>query len=491
MKKITGIKRLFPPDSLRTQLLSRYLGLIALLLIVIGFFQYFLMRDFIYKNKAESIQSQIIAVPNEAWGQTIYGMSDSMPAPGPNRFHFFIAPDAKIAVIDENGNYSVFADSTAGGEMLKLTPEEYKAAMFSKKRLNYKVINDSSGHEQLLVLQPIGRGHVSGLVQVSINTKPLTDLLVGQLVVFLLLSVLALGAGLLAFIPVLKKTLVPLSNMIHTAEEIDAGNLTKRFPVHQGQMEIDRLSESFNGMLERLQISFEAEKEAKEQMRRFVADASHELRTPLTSIHGFLEVLLRGAMKDSDKLQKSLKSMFAESERMKKLVQDLLLLAKMDRSPKIELSEGELDLLLMDMETQLRLLAGNRKVTLELTPHLSCLFNEDKIKQVVLNLFHNAVQHTDPILGQIAVSLTKVTDGIELAVRDNGSGIPEEHQPHLFERFYRIDSSRTRKYGGSGLGLSITKSIIDLHGGSIRVESQPDKGSVFYVYLPSSIPAVF
>jgi two-component system OmpR family sensor kinase len=159
-------------------------------------------------------------------------------------------------------------------------------------------------------------------------------------------------------------------------------------------------------------------------------------------------------------------------------------LAKLDRSPKIELIQGKLDELILDMEPQLRLLAENREVMFELEPDSTCLYDEDKIKQVILNLFHNAVQHTDPQQGQIKLAVAPKTGGIELQVKDNGSGIPEQHLPHLFERFYRIDTSRTRKYGGSGLGLAITQSIVDLHGGIIRVESEEGKGSTFSVFLP-------
>lgn len=151
--------------------------------------------------------------------------------------------------------------------------------------------------------------------------------------------------------------------MVDTVKQIDAGNLSERFPTHQGQVEMDRLAASFNGMLERLEVSFEAEKEAKEQMRRFAADASHELRTPLTSIHGFLEVLLRGAYQQPEPLLKALKSMHGESVRINKLVEDLLLLARLDRSPSFQKTEGVLDEMLHEMEPQLRLLAGDRKVT--------------------------------------------------------------------------------------------------------------------------------
>jgi two-component system OmpR family sensor kinase len=339
--------------------------------------------------------------------------------------------------------------------------------------------------EQLLVLQPVfERGQVLGVVQVSTMTGHLTELLIRQLFTFLFLSLIAMLFGLFAFLPVLRRTLDPLSNMVDTAGQINAGNLASRFPTKQGQVEIDRLAESFNGMLERLEASFEAEQETKEQMRRFISDASHELRTPLTSIRGFLEVLLRGAADQPEQLHKALNSMHGESVRLTKLVHDLLLLSKLDRTPHIELKEGRLNTVIRDMEPQLHILAGGRKLDLNIEPDIKCSFDTDKMKQVVLNLFHNAVQHTDPEKGQIRVSLGKKENGVHLTVQDNGPGISESHLPHVFDRFYRSDSSRTRKYGGAGLGLAITKSIVNAHGGTISVESKEGEGCTFHIWLP-------
>ena len=506
MKARIRFRRFFVPNSLRFQLLSRSLLMMAVLLLIIGLFQYVFMRGFIYENEASSIQNQIKSVPPDAWAQMAGNGTDNIvkpdypdkgtpnvkapsenPANGFKPGHFFFLPESTIALIDGEGNFSVISNSSLNvGTPPKLAEQDYQDAMSLNHKVIYKIIDQAVGGEQLVVLQPIQmRGPLVEVIEVSVSTKPLRDMLIQQLLIFLSLSLLALIGGMLAFIPVLRKTLVPLSKMVDTVEQIDAGNLAERLPVKQGQLEIDRLAISFNGMLERLESSFEAEKEAKEQMRRFVADASHELRTPLTSIHGFLEVLLRGAMNQPDKLHKSLKSMYAESERMKKLVQDLLLLAKLDRSPMSQLTEGELDGIFKEMAPQLRLLAGNRKVSLRLTTDLRCRFDQDKMKQVLLNLFHNAVQYTDAEKGDIQLSLDKVADGVELTVRDNGSGIPEEHLPYLFDRFYRSDPSRARKYGGAGLGLAITKSIIELHGGTIRVESTVEEGTVFYVWLPA------
>jgi two-component system OmpR family sensor kinase len=488
---VTALRRLLLPESLRYQLLSRSLLVMALLLLFIGIFQYVLMREFIYKNRAQSMQSQILSGPREQWlflanGGFVPGGGSGTGGGG--RVPFLFLPDSTVAFIDKNGKMSVITTNPHDdSEPPKLSDEVYREAMKGKLRLNYRVVpGEAGGDSQLVVLQPIeARGRLLGLVQMSVDTRPLTDVLVRQLFIFLALSALALLGGMLAFLPVLKRTLVPLSKMVNTVERIDAGNLDERFPAHQGQIEVDRLAVSFNGMLQRLEASFEAEKEAKERARRFVADASHELRTPLTSIHGFLEVLLRGAMHQPEQLQKALHSMHGESARINKLVQDLLLLAKFDRAPEMEIREAELDAVVREMEPQLRLLAGQRDVALRLAQHVRCRIDADKMKQVLLNLFSNAVQHTDPEHGRIEIELAAEAAEVRLVVRDNGSGIAAGHLPHIFDRFYRSDSSRTRKYGGAGLGLSITKSIVEAHGGRIEAESREGEGSAFTVWLPA------
>jgi two-component system OmpR family sensor kinase len=237
-------------------------------------------------------------------------------------------------------------------------------------------------------------------------------------------------------------------------------------------------------MLERLEVSFEYERETKEQMRRFIADASHELRTPLTSIHGFVEVLLRGAANRPEQLYKALNSMQGESKRIIKLVEDLLFLTKMDQTPKLQVSRVNLSELVREMEPQLHVIAGNRIVDFDLTEGIIGDYEADKIKQVILNLFNNAVQHTDPESGRIHLNLIVSNQNAVLSIQDNGPGIKSDHLPHIFDRFYRADPSRTRQHGGAGLGLAISKSIVDAHGGNIDVESQVGKGSVFRVSLP-------
>lgn len=503
MKQEGNGRSFFAFNSLRIQLLSRSLLILAVLLALIGLLQYVFMREVIYRNKASSMQSQILSVSPDVWQHP--GTSQEY---GDLHLPRFLTPEENLAFIDLQGNYFVLSSGPDSGSTPQLDAQEYLDVMqriimrnrvdqefpgqgdldVRKKRPwpDYRIVG-AGGSEQLLILQPVFAkpGQALGVVQVSTFTAPLKELLVRQLLIFLLLSLIALLFGLLGFLPLLKRTLVPLSNMVDTAEQIDAGNLARRFPTRQGQLEIDRLAESFNGMLERLEASFAAERETQEQMRRFIADASHELRTPLTSIHGFLEVLLRGAANQPEQLYKSLKSMHSESERLNKLVHALILLAKLDRTPRMELTEGALDNVLREMEPQLRILAGSRKLDLDIEPNMKCRFDTDKIKQVILNLFHNAVQHTDPEKGHIRISLLRTDNGVQLSVQDNGPGISALHLAHVFDRFYRSDSSRTRKYGGAGLGLAISKSIVSTHGGTISAVSREGEGATFHVWLPA------
>jgi two-component system OmpR family sensor kinase len=491
MRERTGVlARMLPRGSLRLQLLSRSLLVMSVLLLLIGIFQYVLMQQFLYRNKAVSTQTQLLSQGRELG---FFAGGGPPRRDGNGRAPIFMA-DASIALIDV-GAQSFDVISKPPGVVLdppQLPMETYgEAVNLRPGMLYFRIVGDNGGHKQLVVLQPIGiHGAQRQLIaEAAVDLRTLQVVLIRQTLIFIVLSLVALVIGLLTFLPVLKKTLVPLSNMVRTVRRIDAGSLNERFPATQGQVEIDQLAHSFNGMLERLEASFEAEKEAKEQMRRFIADASHELRTPLTSIHGFLEVLLRGAANNPEQLHRALKSMYGESERINKLVQDLLLLAKLDRSPTIRLEEGALDAVIRDMEPQLRLLAGERRVTFELEPNVNGRFDTDKMKQLVLNLFHNAVQHTDAAGGRIDILLRNSGDAMELVISDNGHGIPSEHLPHLFERFYRVDTSRVRKSGGAGLGLSISLSIVELHGGTIGVRSEEGRGTMFTVQLPRN-PAV-
>ncbi len=510
--------------SLRKELLVRSLLVLAALLLLIGTFQYIVMKDFLYRSKAESLAAQIVSLARVGGGvgdaarfgetripsgappasgdaeeaspapadETPRAAPDSSSLTWPQRERtsaprFLLPPGTSLAVIQQDGAYSDLGaeHETAAPRLSEQEYQQISSQLRERKPVPYKVITNADGVEQLVVFRHIPRapGSEPPLIQMGLETGSMQEMLVNQLLIFTALALLALVVGLLVYLPVLRRTLVPLSNIIAAVERTDAGSLGERLP-QQGQEEMARLAHSFNGMLDRLEHSFASEREAKEQMRRFVADASHELRTPLTSIHGFVEVLRRGAADHPEQRSAALRSMYGETLRLNGLVEDLLALAKLDQSPTLALQPVQLDLLIAEMKPQLAVLAGERILRLELQPQVTICCDADKIKQALLNLYQNAVQHTDAHSGVITISLHTDSTHALLSVTDNGTGIKPEHHSQIFERFYRSDTSRTRKYGGSGLGLAITKSIIEAHQGAIRLSSSYGEGAAFHISLP-------
>ncbi|AWM19118.1 HAMP domain-containing protein [Bacillus inaquosorum] len=476
--------------TLRFQLLFRSLCILVLLLVFVGAMQYVFGKRLLYENRAVSIQSYINSTEPTIWKNIERYKSNpdgSHKSDGAVR-PAFIYPGVTIVFIDKKTKAStVLSTDPYAGAPPTFKKSIYDEALKDTMALHYRITKNEAGEEALVVFQAINiDGKEAGVIQMSALTAPLKDVLLRQISIYSTLSLVALLLGLFTFLPVVRHTLKPLSQMVHMMGHINAGNLNKRLPVYRKQMEIDTLAISFNHMLERIETSFKAEKEAKERIRQFVSDASHELRTPLTSIHGFIEVLLRGAALQPEQRERALNSMYEESKRATRLIEDLLFLAKIDRVPSFEMKRGDLDSLIREMEPQLSLLAKERKLQLLLEAHAEAVFDGDKMKQVILNLVYNAMQYTDEKTGAITISLQKNDDGVMLMIADNGTGIAPEHLPHLFNRFYRADPSRSRKYGGSGLGLAITKSIIDSHNGTIDVKSEIGRGTVFLIRLPAT-----
>ncbi|XZA55363.1 sensor histidine kinase [Bacillus amyloliquefaciens] len=471
------MKRLY--RTLRFQLLFRSLAILALLLCFIGGTQYMFMTRTMYENQAISIQSDINSMDQSVW-RSIKTLARSETPAHPN----LIYPGVTVAFINQSYKMSVLSEDPNAGAAPSFPKNVYRDALTDTMALHYQVAHNKAGEEIIVVFQAISvDGRQAGVVQMSTLTQPLNDSLFRRISIFAVLSFAALVIGLFVFLPVIRLTLKPLSRIVRMMGDIHAGSLDKRLPIDKRQAEIESLGISINQMLERIETSFQAEKEEKERIRQFVSDASHELRTPLTSIHGCIEMLMRGAAEKPEQKEKALQSMYAESVRANKLIEDLLFLAKIDQVPSFEMKKGALGDVILEMEAQLKLLARNRKLEFFVDQKIEAVFDKDKMKQVILNLFYNAVQHTDEDTGVITVSLQK-DGGIMLMIADNGTGIAPEHVPHLFDRFYRAETSRSRQSGGAGLGLAITKTIIDSHNGTIEVKSEQGKGSVFIIRLP-------
>jgi len=221
----------------------------------------------------------------------------------------------------------------------------------------------------------------------------------------------------------------------------------------------------------------------------FVANVSHELRTPLTAIKGYVEALRDGVLQDPTQAEKFLGVIQRHSERMDKIVSDLLLLSEMESADRVLQKETvHLPEIIRTAVETLRPQAEGKKQNLRVEPMegLPALrADSQKIHQVIINLLHNAISYT-PEEGSITVEATPEPDGVEVSVTDNGIGIPSEDLSRIFERFYRVDKGRSRELGGTGLGLSIVKHIVEAHGGQVRVESKPGKGSRFTFFLPQA-----
>jgi two-component system OmpR family sensor kinase len=238
------------------------------------------------------------------------------------------------------------------------------------------------------------------------------------------------------------------------------------------------LAETFNEMISRLGRSFK-------QMRQFSADASHELRTPLTIVKGEIEVGLR-KQRPLKEYRRILKSNLEEVNHMSQIVNDLLFLSKADMG-EIHLQKQHIDLtqLVTEVHAQARMIAIAKEITVRMSADSNVVVIGDRLRlrQLLLNLVDNGIKYT-PEGGEMVISLASNDSQVKLRVLDNGIGISPEDQLHIFDRFFRVDKARSREAGGSGLGLSICKWIIDAHGGEISVESEPGKGSTFTVTLP-------
>jgi heavy metal sensor kinase len=275
------------------------------------------------------------------------------------------------------------------------------------------------------------------------------------------------------------RVLAPVGAMADKAREITAESLAERLPIENAEDEFGRLATVFNDTLSRLQDAFE-------RLRRFTADASHELRTPLTAMRSVGEVALRKTL-DPSAYRDVIGSMLEEVDRLTRLVESLLTLTRAD-SGKIELAPETLDLgaLAGNVIDQLRVLADEKQqeLTLRAPVAVHAIGDAALVHHALMNLIHNAIKYT-PNGGTISVELNAMNSGrAVIEVRDTGPGIPAAHRDRIFDRFYRVDASRSREDGGVGLGLAIARWAIEANGGRIELASDSGRGSVFRVVLP-------
>ena len=298
-------------------------------------------------------------------------------------------------------------------------------------------------------------------------------------VVFLIIGGLVLLFIAFASRQVIKVGMRPLERIEETAEKIAAGDLSARLENYEPDTEVGRLSTSLNIMLSRIEEAFDARMRSEDKLRRFVADASHELRTPLTAIRGFAELHRQGAVPDGEKTNELIARIEKESKRMGYLVEDLLMLARMDQSRELVIADVDLSALLQEAVTSAQVAGPDHVITSNISAGVMTKGDADKIYQVVTNLLANARAHT-PAGTSITVSAYKEGADSLVTIADNGPGLTSEDQARIFERFYRVDASRQRNSkDGSGLGLSIVDAVMRAHGGDVTVASELGKGAAF------------
>jgi two-component system OmpR family sensor kinase len=341
----------------------------------------------------------------------------------------------------------------------------------------------SDSHYRVLALELPSR---EGIVIASISLEDVDDSIARLQYLMLLIGVATLILIIVLSRRAISISLKPLAAVESTAEAIAEGDLSARLPDTKPKTEVGRLVGSLNQMLTRIEESFALRVKSEERLRRFVADASHELRTPLTAIRGFAELHRQGAVTGEEKTRELIARIEDESIRMGTLVEDLLLLARLDQSPEIERNPVNLNEVLLSAAESARASSHDHKISIDLPDEeLFTLGDRNRIFQVVANLLENARNHT-PAGTLISVSLTEHEDEIRIDVRDSGPGIEKVDLDRIFERFYRADSSRsrTRKSEGSGLGLSIVKAVMQAHGGDVTVDSKVGEGSTFTLHFP-------
>jgi two-component system OmpR family sensor kinase len=295
-----------------------------------------------------------------------------------------------------------------------------------------------------------------------------------------LLAILTLGSWL-----VLRRGLRPLEEMATTARSIAGGDLSRRVALEGGPSEITQLGAALDTMLADIETAFAEREENTQRLRRFLADASHELRTPLTSIQGFAELFRLGT--DSEHIDQAtiVRRIEDEAARMRSLVEDLLLLARLDLAPEPQHDQLDLAVLAADACSDAVAMAPRRPVTLIAPEPVEVLGDVNHLRQAIGNLVTNAIRHT-PSDSPIEVSAGRQDGTAVVSVRDHGEGLDADGLAHVFDRFWQADAARSGP--GAGLGLSIVASIATEHGGTAEAANADGGGAVFSLHLPLMEP---
>jgi two-component system OmpR family sensor kinase len=359
-------------------------------------------------------------------------------------------------------------------------------------------VSGLEGTEGLIYLDSVDkrleyRAHVTTVHEdaVAVRAAPLDEIAsatTSLMQTLLLTGLVVLLVGAIVTWWTVQRSMRPIGEMVDTAEAIAAGELTRRVPESDPGTELGRLGASLNEMLSTIEEALTNEQESQERLRRFVADASHELRTPVTAIGGYAELRRKGGLAGAEAEDRAWSRIESESARMAALVEDLIMLARLGEGQPLSVETVDLSAIARDAAADHATIDRDRPVTVEAPDSVMVTGDNQRLHQVISNLLANVRVHTAPG----TLTTVRVEDQgawAVLTVIDDGPGIPEESLDRVFQRFHRADRSRSRKSGGSGLGLSIVQAIVEAHGGTVDADNDPGGGARFTVRLPKSTPA--
>jgi two-component system OmpR family sensor kinase len=386
-----------------------------------------------------------------------------------------------ITLLDIDGNLIGQVGGELGGKNFAVTG--LKIAEVSQYKNRPFTIEGKDGEPDIRALAQMLPTEMGSVIVADSLEK--VDKTLSQLrFLFLILGLIALITIAMAARWIIALGLKPLEAVEDTAEAIAAGDLSARLPAAKPDTEVGRLTTSLNTMLARIEESFTARVESENKLRRFVADASHELRTPLTAIRGFAELHRQGAVVGEEKTKELINRIEKESVRMSSLVEDLLLLARLDQSRELAKEPVDLNTLITEAVASARAAGPNHPIEIKLeASEIFVLGDSQRIHQVIANLLANARTHT-PDGTEISITAMQGVSETTIAVSDKGPGLSKADQDRIFERFYRADPSRVRNSGeGSGLGLSIVDAVMKAHGGYVSVKSEVGRGATFTLHF--------
>jgi two-component system, OmpR family, sensor kinase len=460
--------------SIRSRLTLWYVSLLTITFVILGGAAYALLSYSLYTemdNALKGVGNGFVERAGLEWQRSFPGDVDEIF----RRFFGFVPVKRYIQMLDPLGHRQS-VQPTAPAEQLSVSPLALENAL--RGIASFETVPGLEEYPVRVATVPIFRaGRLSSIVQVGMSLQGVHKTLSRFLIIMAaLLPAALLFAGLGGWLLV-RRALRPVDEMTAAATRISAEKLTERVEETGDGDELDRLAKTLNQMLTRLDAAFS-------QVRQFSANASHELQTPLTILRGELEVALRAA-RTTEEYIATIKSALEEIDRIARLVEGLLLLSRadagvlrMDRRP-VDMAE-----LLEEVFWRLKVLADARSVRLELanSEPMTIEGDRERLRQLLVNIMENGIKYTRAG-GKVTASLGQEGDSVCIQVSDTGIGMQAEGPERIFQPFYRGSEVLAEK--GVGLGLSIAKSIVDLHGGRIEVHSKSNEGSTFRIILPS------